>query len=151
AIFTTDRERRINSWNAGAEAMFGFAEAEIIGQSADTLFTAEDRAKGDPAREQQGALDMGRAGSDRWHARKDGSTFYGSGSVMPLRDKSGELLGFVKIIRDLTEQKRIEEAMREQMDDLTRFNVSAVGRETRMIDLKKEVNELCFRLKEAPR
>ena len=66
--------------------------------------------------------------------------------AMPLRDKGGELLGFVKIMRDLTESKRAQEAMQEQLEELTRFNVAAVGRETRMIELKKEINDLCDQL-----
>ena len=101
AIFTVDRERRVDSWNQGAEAMFGYSESEIIGQPADILFTPEDRANGDPAREMQLARDAGRAESERWHARKDGSIFFGSGSVMPLRDTGGAMCGFVKIMRDL--------------------------------------------------
>jgi two-component system CheB/CheR fusion protein len=151
AIFTTDLQRRVNSWNTGAEAVFGYQEAEIIGQSADILFTPEDRTKGDPARELQIARDQGLAATERWHARKDGSIFYGSGSVMPLRDKGGALRGYVKIIRDLTESKRNQEAVREHVDELTRFNSAAVGRETRMIELKKEINDLCTRLGEPAR
>jgi two-component system CheB/CheR fusion protein len=151
AIFTTDLGRRVDSWNSGAEAMFGYSEREILGQSADLLFTPEDRARGDAEREVQAARDQGRAGNERWHARKDGSVFYGSGSVMPLRDNGRELRGFLKIIRDPTEKKRTEEALREQMDELTRFNNAAVGRETRMIELKKEVNELRARLGEPAR
>jgi two-component system CheB/CheR fusion protein len=151
AIFTIDRERRVDSWNKGAETMFGYSENEVVGQVADILFTPEDRAKGDPAREIRLAREEGRAENERWHVRKDGSIFYGSGSVMPLRDASGGLRGFVKIMRDLTECKRTEEALREQMDELTRFNSAAVGREVRMIELKKEINELCARLGEAAR
>jgi PAS domain S-box-containing protein len=141
----------VNGWNAGAEALFGYSEAEILGQRADILFTPDDRAKGDAEREMRRALEHGRAENERWHARKDGSIFYGSGSVMPLRDKGGGLRGFVKIMRDLTETKRTQEALREHVDELTRFNAAAVGRETRMIELKKEVNELCARLGEKAR
>jgi two-component system CheB/CheR fusion protein len=151
AIFTTDRERRVDSWNTGAETMFGYSGSEILGKSADLLFTPEDRARGDPEREMQTAMDKGRAGNERWHARKNGSTFFGYGSVMPLRDRSGELRGFLKIMADLTENKRTQEALREQMDELARFNAAAVGRESRMIELKKEVNDLCARNGEKPR
>jgi two-component system CheB/CheR fusion protein len=151
AIFTTDEQRRIDSWNAGAQSTFGYSENEILGQPADLLFTPEGRAQGEPEHEARTAREEGRARNERWHARKDGSIFYGSGSVMPLQDKAGALRGFVKIIRDLTESKRTQEALREQMDELRRFNDAAVGRETRMIELKKEINELSSRLGEAPR
>ena len=151
AIFTTDPERRIDSWNEGARRVFGYSESEVIGQLADILLTPEDRAKGDAVRESHLARDEGHAESERWHARKNGSIFYGSGAVMPLHDPSGTLRGFVKIMRDLTESKRTQESLREHIDELTRFNNAAVGRETRMIDLKREVNELCARLEEEPR
>jgi len=146
AIFTTDLELRIDSWNKGAENLFGYTEKEILGRTADILFTPEDRANGDPQKEAQIARESGRAGNERWHARKDGSIFYGSGSVTPLRDAAGHLRGFAKIMRDLTERKHSEEKLREHMDELTRFNSAAVGRELRMIELKHEINELCVRL-----
>ena len=99
--------------------MFGYAESEIIGQRGrHPVHARRPRAKGEPAREIQQARDEGRADNERWHARKDGSIFYGSGSVMPLRDKAGGLRGFVKIMRDLTESKRTQEALREHMDEL---------------------------------
>lgn len=68
-----------------------------------------------------------------------------------LRDAAGLVRGFVKIMRDLTDRKRTQEELQEQMEELTRFNEAAVGRELRMIELKKEVNELCVRAGEDPR
>jgi two-component system CheB/CheR fusion protein len=151
AIFTTDPERRVDGWNTGAETVFGYTGADILGHTSDVLFTPDDQAKGEPEREVRIATLEGRAENERWHARKDGTLFYGSGSMMPLRDKSGTLKGFVKIMRDLTENKRTDEALRRQMDELTRFNSAAVGREGRMVELKKEINELSAKLGEQPR
>lgn len=151
AIFTLDTEGRVNSWDSGAQKIFGYAEQEVLGQKADVLFTAEDRSKGDAQREIRIAREEGRAQNERWHERKDGTLFYGSGSVMPLKDKKGALRGYVKIMRDLTDSKRTQDALRAQMEELTRFNSAAVGRETRMIDLKREINALKERLGEIPR
>ena len=144
AIFSIDREGRIDSWNAGAETMFGYTEDEIIGHTPEILFTPEDQTSGEPAREINRAKDSGLAEDQRWHSRKDGTRFFGSGSVMTIRDSKGELRGFTKILRDLTERQRAEE-------ELTRFNNAAVGRENRMIELKKEVNDLCKLLKKSTR
>jgi PAS domain S-box-containing protein len=111
AIFSLDLDRQVTSWNPGAEKIFGYRESEIIGQSGDILFTPEDREKGAPEREVETARTKGRAGNERWHSRKDQTRFYGSGAVTPLLDHEGTLLGFVKIMRDLTEQKQMTEAL----------------------------------------
>ncbi len=110
AIFTLDKDRRVNYWNTGAEAMMGYSDSEIIGQLGDTIFVPEDREKGDPVHEVQKALAQGVAENERWHLRKDGSRFYGSGTVRPLYDSQKVLHGFVKIMRDLTATKRAEES-----------------------------------------
>lgn len=112
AIFTTDMSLCVNSWNSGAEAVFGYSEAEIVGKSAEILFTPEDRKQMAPEKEAEKAFLEGRAENERWHSRKNGSRLYGSGLVMPLRNDRGEKIGLVKIMRDLTEKKHIEEALR---------------------------------------
>ncbi|HEX8386462.1 MAG TPA: chemotaxis protein CheB, partial [Rubricoccaceae bacterium] len=109
AIYTIDPERRVTSWNAGAQALFGYAEDEILGQSSDILFTPEDRAAGAPEHEAAQALAEGRAPDNRWHLRKDGTRFYVNGVTTPLRDAAA--LGFVKIARDLTAQREAEAAL----------------------------------------
>jgi PAS domain S-box-containing protein len=109
AIFTLDRNRLVTSWNTGAQALTGFSEHEISGQLADLLYTPEDRDNNVLQIETEIAQKEGRALNERWHVRKDGSQFWGSGSVSPLRDNDGKLLGFVKIMRDLTERKEAEE------------------------------------------
>src|SRR4051812_19986880 len=96
AIFTTDLERRGTSWNTGAERLMGWTEAEFIGQSADIIFTPEDRKRGQPEMECGKALAEGRAADTRWHVKKDGSRFWGDGFMCRLRDDAGNTRGFVK-------------------------------------------------------
>ena len=112
AIFTIDPERRVNGWNTGAETMMGYSEQEILGQPGDIIFVPEDRARNAPESEVRKALEHGVAENERWHLRKDGRRFYGSGTVRPLYDSHNKFLGFVKIMRDLTESKQAEDALR---------------------------------------
>jgi two-component system CheB/CheR fusion protein len=107
AIFSLDLERRITSWNAGAQRLLGFSEQDAIGQPGDIIFTAEDRAAKAPEKEARTARREGRAGDERMHLRKDGSRFRGSGIMMLMRNQSGEAVGFVKVLRDLS---RVEPA-----------------------------------------
>ena len=113
ALFMTDAHGRVTTWNEGAERLFGFAEAEIVGEDASILFTSEDRESAAPERELEKARTEGRAEDERWHARKDGSRFWASGFVRPVLDEEDNLLGFSKVARDLTERKRAEETLEE--------------------------------------
>jgi len=113
AIFMTDADGRVSTWNEGAERLFGYGEAEIVGEDASVLFTPEDREGGAPERELQKARKEGRAEDERWHMRKDGSRFWASGFVRPILDEEDNLIGFSKVARDLTERKRAEEAVDE--------------------------------------
>jgi two-component system CheB/CheR fusion protein len=114
AILTLDPERTVTSWSPGAEAIFGFASDEIVGSSADVIFTPEDRAAGAPEKEVQEARRSGRAVDERWHVRKNGSRFYASGVMRQLRDGGG----LVKVARDLTDRKRMEDELRDAKDRL---------------------------------
>jgi two-component system CheB/CheR fusion protein len=111
AIVTMSSEGRIDSWNPGAERMFGYRADEIIGADGAVLFTPEDRAAGVPQAELARAAETGRAEDERWHVRKNGERFYVSGVTSRLG--KGELRGFVKIARDLTERRRDELALHE--------------------------------------
>ncbi|MBV9867670.1 MAG: PAS domain S-box protein [Abitibacteriaceae bacterium] len=108
AIFAIDPHGRVMSWNSGAERIFGYSQAEIMGESGDVIFTPEDRAAGEPEKERATAQQEGRALDERWHLRKDGSRFWASGINSPLRDEAGNLRGFVKVARDNTERKIAE-------------------------------------------
>jgi len=109
AIIASDTEGRITDWNSGATRIFGWTAAEMAGEAADRIFTAEDRTKDRPAAEMRYALETGRASDERWHLRQDGSRFWADGELMPLRDGGGAHLGFLKMLRDRTEQRQAEE------------------------------------------
>src|ERR671913_773087 len=105
AIFMTDADGRVSTWNEGAQRLFGYGEAEIVGEDASLLFTPEDRESGAPERELEKARNEGRAEDERWHVRKDGTRFWANGLLMALRDENGELYCFAKIMRDETRKK----------------------------------------------
>lgn len=112
AIVGMDLNRRVTSWNRGAEAMLGWSEAEIVGDSGDEIFVPEDRAAGVPEREAASARKEGRAADERWHQRSDGSRFWGSGVMMAMRDgESPEPIGLLKIFRDHTPVRAAQEAL----------------------------------------
>src|SRR5215208_5698788 len=113
AIFMTDADGRVSTWNEGAQRLFGYGEAEIVGEDASVLFTPEDREIGAPERELEKARNEGRAEDERWHVRKDGSRFWASGFVRPVLEAEDNLIGFSKVARDLTERKRAEKALDE--------------------------------------
>lgn len=109
AIFFFDPQGIVTRWSVGAQRILGYEEAEILGKSAKIIFTPEDREKNAQAQEMEQAVAAGRAEDERWHLRQDGSRFWGSGIVTPLRDRSGKLQGFAKIMRDFTERKQAED------------------------------------------
>jgi two-component system, chemotaxis family, CheB/CheR fusion protein len=118
AIFALDLDRRITSWNSGAQHLLGYEDQEILGQRCDQIYTEEDRAAGAPEHEAKTALAEGRAADERWHQRKDGSRFWGSGAMMLMTDEDGHPIGFVKILRDETDARLTHEALDKSRDEL---------------------------------
>ncbi len=115
-IFATDTDRKITDWNAGAEQLMGYTKAEILGQLADVLFIPEDR-EAEPEREMKLAKETGYAKNERWHVRQDGSRFWGSGAMMPLREKDDMLRGFLKIMINNTQRMQMEDALRQAKEE----------------------------------
>ena len=114
AIFTTDLEGRILTWNVGAERILGWPQAEAVGRSCEMIFVERDREAGAPVLERQLAARVGRAENERWHLRRDGSLFWGAGIMLPLRDDQGRHHGFAKILRDFTRRRELEHALLKQ-------------------------------------
>ena len=109
AIFTTDLQGRITSWNRGANQVLGWEESEAVGRPNAILYTPEDHLNGVPEAEMAQALEHGHSERDRWHIRADRTWIWGTEVVTPLQDGSGKAHGFLKILRDRTEQRREEE------------------------------------------
>ena len=111
AIIALDLDKRVVEWNAGAEAIMGWTEAEMLGREATVIFTPEDQIEGIPEEEMRRAAEEGRAVNERWHVRRDGTRFWGSGLMMPIRDVDGALAGYLKIMSDETEAHRTGRAL----------------------------------------
>jgi two-component system CheB/CheR fusion protein len=118
AIITMDLQGKITAWNRGAESIFGHLEQEVLGHCVDLIYTEADRAVGVPEGERKRALEQGQATDERWHLRKDGSQFFCSGLVNPLVDNAGDVMGFAKIGRDLTEQQRINSQRTSELESI---------------------------------
>lgn len=122
SIFTLDKEFNINSWSSGSTKIFGYETEEVIGESFDIIFTDQDLKSGVPKKEIETALKEGRATDNRWHISKDKSLFYAYGLVFPLIGLDGEMLGYVKILRDLTDRKQSEDAIKKYVRELEELN-----------------------------
>jgi PAS domain S-box-containing protein len=109
AIFSLDPDGYVRSWNRGAERTKGYKAEEIIGQHFSRFYPPEDIERGKPERELEAARTDGRVEDEGWRVRKDGSQFWANVIITALHDEHGQLIGFSKITRDLTERKRAEE------------------------------------------
>jgi PAS domain S-box-containing protein len=125
AIFGLDAGGHITTWNAGAEAIKGYHEAEVVGRHFSMFYTPEDLARDHPARELEVAAREGRYEEEGWRVRKDGTRFWASVVVTALRNDHGTLVGFAKITRDLSERRANEESLREIAAELERFATAA--------------------------
>jgi PAS domain S-box-containing protein len=113
AIYMLDANGRVASWNPGAQRFKGYQRQEIIGEHFSRFYTEEDRASELPARALREAATKGRFEAEGWRVRKDGSRFWAHVVIDPIRTETGEVIGFAKITRDLTERRDAEEALQE--------------------------------------
>jgi PAS domain S-box-containing protein len=112
AIYMLDPDGYVASWNAGAQRFKGYLANEIVGHHFSDFYTPEDRAAGVPERALRTAVEEGKFEDEGWRVRKDGTRFWASVVVDPIRNASGELVGFAKITRDISERKDALEALR---------------------------------------
>lgn len=113
AVFTLDVHAVIDSWNVGVRELFGYEEHEFVGKPASIIFTLEDRVSGADEKELVLARAQGEAMDDRWHVRKNGSRFWANGIMRAVRSPDGDVVGYLKILRDQTEKRLTEARLRE--------------------------------------
>jgi PAS domain S-box-containing protein len=128
AIFQLDKDGIIATWSAGAERIKGYTADEIIGQHFSSFYTEEDRAAGVPGRALAIAEKEGRFEAEGWRVRKDGTRFWASVVIDAIRDDSGELIGFAKVTRDITERMEAQRILRQTQEQLAASQrMEAVG------------------------
>ncbi|MFL6764125.1 MAG: ATP-binding protein [Sphingomicrobium sp.] len=131
AIFMLDPTGRVTSWNAGAERIKGYAPNDIIGEHFSRFYTAGDRDAGVPKRALETARETGRYEAEGWRVRKDGSRFWASVVIDAIRNEDGQLLGFAKITRDMTEKREAQLRLEESREQLFRSQkMEALGQLT---------------------
>jgi PAS domain S-box-containing protein len=113
AVLVLDPKGRILSWNQGAEAIKGYKATEVVGKGMEIFYTPQDRERGHADELLRTAAEKGRVEEEGWRVRKDGSRFLADMALAAVRDPSGALLGFVKVTRDITERKKMEDEIRQ--------------------------------------
>jgi PAS domain S-box-containing protein len=120
AIFMLDPKGNVNSWNDGAERINGYKAGEVVGRNFSIFFPEHDQIAGKPERELQKAIADGRFEDEGWRVRKDGSRFWASVVLTALRDQAGNLYGFSKVTRDITEKRNAQETLQRSHAELER-------------------------------
>jgi len=118
AIVMLDPEGRVVSWNSGAQRIKGYSAEEIVGQHFSRFYPLEDIERGVPQRDLDIVTAMGRFEDEGWRVRKNGSTFWANVVYTAIRDQSGNLRGYAKLTRDLTERKRLDQVLQEKNAEL---------------------------------
>ena len=131
AIFMIDPHGVITNWNTGAERIKGYRSSEIVGQHFSKLYTPEDRAAGSPARALEDARTTGHYSQEGWRLRKDGRRFWASVVIDPVLDDGGNLVGFAKVTRDVTDRLEAERILEETREALFQSQkMEAIGQLT---------------------
>lgn len=138
AIYMLDPNGLVISWNAGAERIKKYSSQEIIGRHFSCFYPSEAIKSGQPDRELKIAATEGRFEDEGWRVRKDGSRFWVNAIVTALRDKNGQLRGFAKVTRDITERKIAQEALQQAHDNLEKRVAARTAELTQANELLKQ-------------
>ena len=131
AIYMLDPTGKVTNWNAGAERIKGYSLDEIVGEHFSRFYTPEERKKGVPAKALETARTAGRYEAEGWRVRKDGTRFWASVVIDTVRDDDGEIIGFAKITRDMTEKREAQLRLEESREQLFRSQkMEALGQLT---------------------
>jgi len=126
AVVKLDPEGRVTFWSSGAKTLKGYTAEEAIGQPVTLFYTEEDRIAGLAEREMRAARESGRVELEGWRVTKDGRRFWASVTLAPIRDADGELTGYVKVSRDLTERREQELRLRRQRDEIMELSTPVI-------------------------
>ena len=126
AVYRLDPGGHVESWNAGAARLKGYTAEEVLGKHISMFYSPEDRAAGKAQKVLEQTLLDGRSETQGWRVRKDGSTFWAQVVILPLYDRAGTLCGFSKVLHDITERKRMEDALVESQGRLASIIASAM-------------------------
>jgi PAS domain S-box-containing protein len=128
AIYMLDAGGHVTTWNQGAERLKGYRSEEIIGEHVSRFYCAEDIERGKPESDLRMAVERGHFEDEGWAIRKDGTRFFADFAISALTDEAGQLRGFSKVTRDITERKRAEDALRTVQTELAHASrVSMAG------------------------
>ena len=167
AIFALNPDGYVVTWNSGAQLLKGYRAEEIIGQHFQRFYSQPDQQAGKPLQLLRQALEHGRVEDEGWRVRKDGSQFWADVVITALVDENGNLRGYAKVTRDLTERRHTEESLKEaknalekriaernselneanaslqeRLAELEQFHDIVVGRELKLIELESEIERL---------
>jgi diguanylate cyclase (GGDEF)-like protein/PAS domain S-box-containing protein len=150
AIFTMDADALVTTWNIGAEIILGYTAEEVVGRNVACIFTQEDQAQSQHTLEMDTARESGRAADYRWHVRKDRSLFWADGVLTPILGEQDEVIGYLKIMRDITERKMAQDEIRRlaSIDVLTGVSNRAAfdARRTELVSLAVRTHQLLLLL-----
>src|SRR4029077_4359836 len=139
AIYMLDSDGFVTSWNPGARRFKGYEASEIIGQHFSRFYPEEDRTAGLPARVLEIAKRTGKFEGEGWRVRKDGSQFWAYVVIDPIRSPSGEVIGYAKITRDLTERKVAEQALKKSEEQFRLLVQGVTDYAIYMLDIEGRV------------